>query len=215
MALKLICTRAARPLPAQFARTAGIKREPTLDPTKRYELFRDYLKHEDGLINNRLVWSLTIQSFAFAAFALVSTKGNPSLGAGDVLQALATWGIPLFGILIGLAAASGIYAAHRAIQHLLVAYHRAGTHPPSLPMLTDGGSDPAVPLGTLASLCPPLVVCAAWSLIFASSQWHLGSPVLGVIGAVWFGIGVYLVHCLRRIMTAASSDTGEASNALE
>lgn len=49
----------------------------TLDQSeaiKLYEVFRDYLKHEDALVNNRLTWTLTIQGFLFAAYGLSIQK---------------------------------------------------------------------------------------------------------------------------------------------
>jgi hypothetical protein len=39
-----------------------------------YKLFRDYVKHEDDLINNRLNWNFTIQGFLFAAYAFSLQK---------------------------------------------------------------------------------------------------------------------------------------------
>jgi hypothetical protein len=39
-----------------------------------YGIFRDYTKHEDGLINLRLNWNFTIQGFLFAAYALSVQK---------------------------------------------------------------------------------------------------------------------------------------------
>ena len=33
-----------------------------------YERIRTYIQHEDGLINSRLTWSLTIHGFLFAIF---------------------------------------------------------------------------------------------------------------------------------------------------
>jgi predicted nuclease of predicted toxin-antitoxin system len=36
---------------------------------KRYEILRDYIKHEDSLINNRLTWLLVAQGLIFSAFS--------------------------------------------------------------------------------------------------------------------------------------------------
>lgn len=43
---------------------------PAREHLELYNLFRDYLKHEDDLINNRLNWNFTIQGFLFAAYSL-------------------------------------------------------------------------------------------------------------------------------------------------
>jgi hypothetical protein len=49
-------------------------KEPTKYPLTLYSVFRDYLKHEDDLINGRLNWNFTIQGFLFAAYSLSLQK---------------------------------------------------------------------------------------------------------------------------------------------
>jgi hypothetical protein len=39
-----------------------------------YELFRDYVKHQDSLINNRLSWLLTIHGFLYATYGFTIQK---------------------------------------------------------------------------------------------------------------------------------------------
>jgi hypothetical protein len=39
-----------------------------------YTIFREYVKHEDSLINWRLSWNFTIQGFLFAAYAVATQK---------------------------------------------------------------------------------------------------------------------------------------------
>lgn len=39
-----------------------------------YKATRAYIEHEDGLINNRLTWALTIHGFLYASFALTAQK---------------------------------------------------------------------------------------------------------------------------------------------
>jgi hypothetical protein len=41
---------------------------------KIYALFRDYVKHEDALVNNRLTWILTIHGFLYATYGLTIQK---------------------------------------------------------------------------------------------------------------------------------------------
>lgn len=41
---------------------------------KLFSIYRDYLKHEDDLINNRLNWNFTIQGFLFAAYSFALEK---------------------------------------------------------------------------------------------------------------------------------------------
>ena len=39
-----------------------------------YEVYRNYLQHEDELANRRMTWMLTIQGFMYAAYALLVQK---------------------------------------------------------------------------------------------------------------------------------------------
>jgi hypothetical protein len=50
--------------------------DETIDPAlavhlNQYEIFRSYVEHEDNLINHRITWSVTIQGFLFAGYAVV------------------------------------------------------------------------------------------------------------------------------------------------
>ena len=99
-----------------------------------YDTFRKYIQHEDGLINSRLTWSLTIHGFLFAMYGLVVGKV-----ADEFLEiiksdghsfSLAIWGIrgllllqipiALFGATVGYLSREAIVSAHNAIQHLCV-----------------------------------------------------------------------------------------------
>jgi len=41
---------------------------------KRYEMLRDYAKHEDNLVNNRVMWILTIHGFLYATYGFSLQK---------------------------------------------------------------------------------------------------------------------------------------------
>lgn len=152
-------------MPTSNPQEQGPETDKKLDPVKRYELFRDYLKHEDGLIGHRLAWSLTIQSFLLAGLAyIVKQDGQQDNSSSNLLEPLAI-GIPVFGFLIALASTIGIFAAHRAIRHLVTAYRSLPDHPAGLPQLSDGGTDPGLPYGTIASIGPATLMCALWSCI--------------------------------------------------
>lgn len=57
------------------ALSAGSDRvEPKLPLHKRFTIYRQYIKHEHDLINNRLSWNFTIQGFLFAAYTLTFQK---------------------------------------------------------------------------------------------------------------------------------------------
>src|SRR5580658_5975181 len=48
--------------------------DPIKGHIELYSVFRDYLKHEDDLINNRLNWNFTIQGFLFTAYTFTLQK---------------------------------------------------------------------------------------------------------------------------------------------
>src|ERR1051325_2213045 len=39
-----------------------------------YKIFRDYIEHEDGLIDKRLLWNINIQGFLFATYGFSVQK---------------------------------------------------------------------------------------------------------------------------------------------
>jgi hypothetical protein len=47
---------------------------PLEQAIKVYGLFRDYVKHEDGLVNNRLLWLLSIHGFLYATYGFTIQK---------------------------------------------------------------------------------------------------------------------------------------------
>lgn len=44
------------------------------DHRELYGIYRDYIKHEDGLTHQRLGWNLAVQGFLFTAFAIIFSK---------------------------------------------------------------------------------------------------------------------------------------------
>jgi hypothetical protein len=98
-----------------------------------YGLLRDYIKHEDGLINSRLTWSLTIHAFLLAAYGIVVGKAVDILlemhkteFTGSAPAAFLSTTIPaLFfvaaivgfvGFIVSYYSRQAIIAAHNAIQ---------------------------------------------------------------------------------------------------
>jgi hypothetical protein len=143
---------------------------------RRYELYREYLKHEDNLINYRLTWNITIQGFLFAAcgFFFKPTDGQEhSVGASLPIPTYVLV-IPVTGFCISAAAILGIVAAQRAIGSLedqwscLPAAYTNGqnTELPPLPPLAGGGAPNSLFFGTVISWLVPVIICVAWVAIF-------------------------------------------------
>jgi len=104
-----------------------------------YDRVRDYVKHEDDLINSRLTWSLTIHGFLFAIYGILMVKitelcvprhDNPGLPAslGRVIALLFFLQAPIaaFGAVVGFLSREAIAAAHNSIQHLLAISQASG-----------------------------------------------------------------------------------------
>jgi hypothetical protein len=98
-----------------------------------YSKCRSQNEHEDGLVNQRLTWLMTLQGLLFTAYGFSMSAEATSLGAkaldGDPTesskQALQSFannliyvrrGLVMLGILSSLAALIGVLAAFRAIR---------------------------------------------------------------------------------------------------
>lgn len=72
---------AIMPLPANIKDSpnniASVVKTSTMCEIKRYELFRNVIKHEDDLLNERVSWIILAQSFLMAAF--ITSSGPNSL----------------------------------------------------------------------------------------------------------------------------------------
>jgi hypothetical protein len=98
-----------------------------------YSKCRSHNEHEDGLVNQRLTWLMTLQGLLFTAYGFSMSaeaislgakalEANPSESAKQALQSFAgnlTYvrrGLVVLGILSSLAALLGVLAAFRAIK---------------------------------------------------------------------------------------------------
>jgi hypothetical protein len=104
-----------------------------------YDRLRDYIQHEDDLINSRLTWSLTVHGFLFAIYGIILGKVAdifvelnktvpPSAMLEHVISGLFFFQIPVaaFGAVVGRQSRKAIVAAHNAIQHLFTISHSGG-----------------------------------------------------------------------------------------
>lgn len=99
----------------------------TAEPVHRtcWEHARNFIQHEDNLIDHRLTWLATSQSIFFAGYVLQFTAEEKS-PPPSFLKA----GIPLFGIVSCLLVYASIFAALMAWDNAHRAYLRhTGTRP--------------------------------------------------------------------------------------
>ena len=156
---------------------------------EHYEIYRDYLKHEDDLIHYRLTWGLTFHGFLFASLGLSLQKMiDPAMdrttGVFSFLQAFAVLVIPSSGIVTAWFCRRGVMAAHASIKSLEVqwddVYREARTlgSVPTLPKLAGGGSPEAGRYGHLSSSGTIWTMLIAWSVVFVLgmgfSLWDAG-----------------------------------------
>jgi hypothetical protein len=172
--------------PKNLTQTAVQASPTTLTKWEHFEIFRDYVKREDELINQRLTWNLAIQGFLFATYgfslqklAEVQSKALIEKGAefakqvathSDVIHlkslvALMPWVGALMAFVVWLA----ILAARLAIAQLNKNWNDAkGIHTgtqPDLPDLLGGGVAFANSLGFWAPLAIPLIFVVGWAWI--------------------------------------------------
>lgn len=93
-------------------------------------MYRDYVKHEDNLINWRTTWALTIQGLTFGAISvcigkIIDRSGfelckvfSANLIGSDELYAMMIFVLSLFGAVIAYFSMQSVQAARGAILNL-------------------------------------------------------------------------------------------------
>jgi hypothetical protein len=151
---------------------------------QHFKIFRDYIEHEDGLIDKRLLWNINIQGFLFATYGFSLQKlaeveaGSKWHGATpEMIGAKALYWLifvlPFLGIFISVYSFKGVRAAQHAIRKLKADWGDAknqhmGNSLPALPGITGGGyesrpdKDDAHKAGFKAPLMFPLIFITVW-----------------------------------------------------
>ena len=140
------------------------------DLDRQYAIYRDYLKHEDNLINHRTTWHSTWQVLLFGALGIV-IQGKPDENNTKVIFQFLRFVLPAMGILTSVVGGISVWSAVAAINHLKeewkktshIYYEKAI---PIVPGLTGGGRKLADQLGHVASLSVPVVIFLAWVTVF-------------------------------------------------
>ncbi|MCW3847487.1 hypothetical protein OF829_09550 [Sphingomonas sp. LB-2] len=105
---------------------ASRRRETVPSGHDIYCVYRDYIKHEDNLINNRVGWFIQLHSFLIATYGIIfasftSTFAREAAAMVPGIRASACVllaAISLVGIASSLSASLSIWAAHKAIKAL-------------------------------------------------------------------------------------------------
>lgn len=172
------------------------RREPSINERKRqaeyfknfrpeqldelFNLYRDYLKHEDGLINYRTTWLVSVQSFLIATFGLSYQKKFEVL-AQAIEKCTVTKleiSIYLYDIFLVLLVIVGVYTSYAAIHSVkaallaneelirkweeIIQYYPPRYH---LPAISGGGHPEALGKGKKLALNLPLGFLITWLVI--------------------------------------------------
>jgi hypothetical protein len=158
-----------------------------------YAAFREYVKHEDDLINNRLNWNFTVQGFLFAAFSFsiqkmaelqsgpLFAKGPPAIQnnvrASIRDLAVVNFLVGAMGLLVSAFVCIAVLAAQAALRELerkwIEGHQEYGerppfkldTHGPHLPGLIGAGSSWAHRLGHWAPVSLPFWLAVTWTIL--------------------------------------------------
>lgn len=185
-------------------------------PPEEQEAINFYLKcrsqneHEDGLVNQRLTWLMTLQGLLFTAYgfsmsaeatslAAKALEVNPAESAKQALQSFANnliyvrRGLVALGILSSLAALIGVLAAFRAIkdnERDLAAFPAVSKGGKKLFPKVIGGRSSNV-LGMICGVIMPFLTAGGWIWV---------GNLQGTWLYVWLGIlAVFFLSTLRYV----------------
>jgi hypothetical protein len=134
-----------------------------------YNLIRQRIEHEDGLIVQRLSWLVASQSFLFTAYAIVlsSLTASPQSATSAMLHQEARLSrlIPLVAIMTCALIYTGIVAAVKAIASLRRSYRSRFPSDETIPDIQVGTLTRL--LGLAAPLLLPLVFIGVWLFLAA------------------------------------------------
>ena len=133
---------------------------------REYQFFREEMRHEDNLINQRVSWLIGSQAFLLGGFAtLVNAAGYTPASGLDKLKGVMVEGLPIAGILAVLAGYSTILAAVMHVHGIRrLMRDRRFNQMPSLynwHLLLRR-------MGILGPLVTPLIFVAFWIVILAN-----------------------------------------------
>jgi hypothetical protein len=143
------------------------------NPEVIYGIYRDYIKHEDGLINRRLMSNLVLQGFLFAAYGF-SIQFLRAPRPGDNIHndlGLLPLIFSALGFSVGILLLLSIMAAQSAIDGLKKDWKDIASRiDPKmlvmLPGLTGAGSRISNLLGKVPQIGVPALVVVSW-IVFA------------------------------------------------
>jgi hypothetical protein len=152
-----------KPSSSEAGATDKVPQSSTEIEWREYLFFREELRHEDNLINQRVSWLIGSQAFLLGGFAssLSANPGAPLTPLGK-LQDFMLIGLPMAGIL-------GVIASYvtllGAVLHVRGVLHFIGDRfPERMPSLRDWHALQRR-MGLFGPLVTPLIFLAFWIVI--------------------------------------------------
>ena len=136
----------------------------------RYRLVRQQIEHEDNLVNQRLSWLLSSQSFLFTAYAI--SLNGPAIIRSKTLEStvgLLILLLPLVSILSALLIGLTVWAGMWTMQKLRRQYARLfqSTFGDEIPPIQSTGG--ALFLGHFAPVFLPILFIVIWLVLITRS----------------------------------------------
>ena len=131
-----------------------------------YNIYREYIKHENTLINNRISWLTTIQGFLFAAFGLIIKNGHEPIISGEKVSCFLRV-IAFVGAAVSVLTFISALGAIKSIDKLEISWKsiREKDKVVLLPWPKGGGDDIAPFLGRVGSFGISSVFVCVWIFI--------------------------------------------------
>jgi hypothetical protein len=152
---------------------------------KLYELYRDYIKHEDDLINHRSTWHVLIQGFLFATLGYMGQwqGGSNAPDSWHIERQHLVLILASVGVIIGLLAFRSTRAAVRASKKICETWNdnieNVDVYKEALkllPGLAGGGDITAVKMGKQPAIWIPIVIAVAWvAVAFSATHDYLAA----------------------------------------
>ncbi|HTR41181.1 MAG TPA: hypothetical protein VMH87_06155 [Pseudomonadales bacterium] len=136
---------------------------------KEYAFLREEIRHQDNLINARLSWLVSSQSFLLSGFAVTLNGSAQSLfPIYAKLNVILVNSLPVAGLVTDLASYLTIWAAISRMRNIR---HLAGSsHPPHLPPVQANALTRS--LGLSGPVLIPIVFLTVWLAILVE-RWML------------------------------------------
>jgi len=144
--------------------------QPAVSSLDQYRMVRQQIEHEDNLVNQRLSWLLSSQSFLFTAYAI--SLNGPAIIRSKTLEStvgLLIVLLPLVAILSALLIGLTVWAGMWTMQKLRRKYAKLfeATFRDEIPPIQSTGG--ALFLGHFAPIFLPALFIVIWLLLMLRS----------------------------------------------